>query len=381
MRWLALCALLCTSIAGQEPEQPSLDDAIAAARRAAQGKDRVAAVQGWETAWRSAAVAAPDDPRRYEILKQLSGLAATDKKWDKAEEWLQLAIHWRESTQPQPDPKVREDLTLLAYYCKARGDLERGVFLLQRVLSMTVQAGGFEHLEVADLLSRIADFEVGRKELPRAEGVLRNALDIRRKKLGEDHVSLSADLEKLGSVCNQQRKYAEAETAFEKALALKERAMSQEIDLVNALDGLAYAQFGLREYAGAETNYQRIVSIWTTTAGQTHPMVAASLDKLVVFYRQQERQEEAKLAWKRAAAVRAHNLAESLAREAGEQLGLGNAAESTALYQRAQQVLDPAEPLHAELRKAVDAQLAEIRAASRKPPLKPVLKAPGKKSD
>jgi tetratricopeptide (TPR) repeat protein len=381
MSWLALCAVLWLSVSAQEPAPPPLDEAIAAAREALKGKDRAAAVQSWETAWLAAATTPPDDPRRYEILKQLCGLAASDRRWDKAEEWLQRAIHWRETTQPQPDPKLREDLTLLAYYCKARGELERGVFLLQRTLSMTVQAGGFEHLEVADLLSRIADFEVSRKELPRAEGVLRNALDIRRKKLGEDHVSLAVDLEKLGAVCNQQRKYAEAEAAFEKALGLKERAISQEIDLVNALDGLAYAQFGLREYAGAESNYQRIVSIWAAAAGQTHPMVAASLDKLVVFYRKQERHSEAKSAWKRAVAVRAHNLAESLAREAGERLAQGNIAESSALYQRARQALDPAEPLHAALRQSVDAQLAEIPAASRKAPMKPAAKAPGKKSD
>jgi tetratricopeptide (TPR) repeat protein len=220
----------------------------------------------------------------------------------------------------------------------------------------------------------MADFETARKEWPRAEGVLRNALRIREKKLGEEHASLVVDLEKLGGVCNQQRRYAEAEAAFQKALRLRERAMSQEIDLVNALDGLAYAQFGQSKFEEAEPNYKRLVGIWAATAGPTHPMVAASLDKLVVFYRKQEKEEAARQAWKTATSIRAHNLAEAVAREAGEQVGLGHHAEAVSLYRQAQSLLDPADSLHAELRLAVDKQLSEVRAFLKKP-------APKKKSD
>jgi tetratricopeptide (TPR) repeat protein len=374
MRWLI--GLVALVLAGQEPAPapPSLEEAIQAAKAAAAGRDRAKTVGLWETAWKVAEAGPREDPRRYEILKQLTGLAAADKNYEQAEAWLQLAIHARETTQPQPDAKAREDLTLLAYFCKARDDVERGMAVLQRVLSMVVREGGFEQVEVADLLSRMADFETARKEWARAEGVLRNALRIREKKLGEEHASQVLDLEKLGGVCNQQRRYAEAEAAFQKAVRLRERAMSQEIDLVNALDGLAYAQFGLSKFEDAEPNYKRIVGIWAATASPTHPMVAASLDKLVVFYRKQEKEEAARQAWKTATSIRAHNLAEAVAREAGEQVGLGHHAEAVALYRQAQALLDPADSLHAELRLAVDKQLSEVRAFLKKP-------APKKKSD
>jgi tetratricopeptide (TPR) repeat protein len=368
--------LLLALAVGQEPPlpPPGLNTLLAAARQASVREDRGKAIELWEAAWKQAEAGDPADPRRYEILKQLAGLLASEKRYDQAETWLQLALHWRESTQPQPDGKLREDFVLLAYFCKARGDFDRGVAVLQRVLSMLVKQGGFEQPEVADLLSRIADFESARKEWARAEGVLRNALRIREKAFGEDHGSLVADLEKLGSVCNQQRRYAEAEVAFQRAVRLRERAMPQEIDLVNAIDGLAYAQFGQSRFEQAEPNYKRLVAIWSSTAGVTHPMVAATLDKLVVFYRKQGREEDARQAWKTAASVRAHNLAESVAREAGERLAAGQTLEATALYRRAKDLLSPEDSLHAELRRAVEQQMAEIRAATRKP-------APKKKSD
>lgn len=373
---LAPVAILAALLAAaQAPEPPTADTraaeleaAITAAKTLSSKSNAAATLAAWEDAWKLADAGPPGDYNRYVVLKQLTGLAVSMKKYDDAEKWLQLALHYRETQVPQPESQHREDTLLLAYLCKARDDFERGIFILQRVMSLTVKEYGFESTEVADLLTRMADFEAARKEFARAEGVLRTAIDIRRKKLGEEHWSLVPDLEKLGSVLNQQRKYDQAEVSFSRALTLRERSMSQEIDLVNALDGLAYAQFGQSKFVDAEPNYHRMAAIWTSTAGATHPMVAATLDKLVVFYRKQNREEDARAAWKAACVIRAHNLAEGVAREAGEQLVRNEIDEAVVLYRRAAALLDAAEPLHAELRAAINGQLTEIRALTRKSP-------------
>lgn len=337
---------------------PSLDDLVAEARKA---PSREAAGAAWQAAWEQAQRLPAADERRYLILKELTGLAIGAKAHDEAENWLLQALHWVETTQGMTDLRFAQDQILLAYLCKARDQFDRGLSILQRAMANAAKQYGFESLEVADILSRMADFEVARKEFARAEGVLWNSIRIREKIAGPEHFTLAPELEKLGSVLNVERKYDQAQPVFARGLVLRERMMGPEVELVNLLDGLAYAQFGLRKYEDSERNYRRIAAIWTAAMGPSHPMVAATLDKLVVLYRHQKLEAQAREAYGQAVAIRAQNLAESYAREAGERLARGRQPEAVALYRAAHALLLPNEPLHAKLLEAVNGQLKSLR--------------------
>lgn len=376
---LALLALLAP--AAQDSPPPALDDLILKARRFDENRDRASARDAWDLAWAEAQTAPFEDPRRYEILKRLVSAETALQRHAEAEEHLQLALHWVEKNSGPEDRRFLDDLTLLAYLCKARNDHTRGITILNRVLSLTVRKHTFESIEVAEVLSRMADFELARKELPRAEGVLWTAVSTRRKKLGEEHPSLIPDLEKLGGVLNMNRKYADAETAFLSAIGLRESALCPEIDLVNALDGLAYAQFGQQKFEAAERSYKRLLAAWVATATPLHPMVAATLDKMVVFYRKWGRAGEAASAWKSAVAIRSHALSETLSREAGERIASGDTREALRLYKQARSLLDPADPLHAELARNLDRALLDAGAPSGRQTRKASAKTPPKKSE
>jgi tetratricopeptide (TPR) repeat protein len=204
------------------------------------------------------------------------------------------------------------------------------------------------------------------KEPEQAATTLEQALDIRGKLLGRDHLGLLPELDRLAPIRIALREYEKAETVYRRALVLRELALGpSDPDLISTLDGLAYASFGQKKYDQAEVFYKRLLDLWIASAGTVHPMVALTLDKMVTFYREQKRFEDAAVLEDRALGLRAHFLANGLAREAGEQLKLGDLKAALNLYRRALEPLDSARPEHAKLRQQIEDQLAKLS-----PPLK-----------
>ena len=87
-------------------------------------------------------------------------------------------------------------------------------------------------------------------------------------------------------------------------------------------------------------------------------MVALTLDKIAVFYREQERFDEARSAGERAIAVRERFLADSLMRKADAQVSRGNRKEAAPLYSRAIAILDAHRAEHESAIKNIEKRIA-----------------------
>lgn len=171
------------------------------------------------------------------------------------------------------------------------------------------------------------------------------------------------------------RAYDKAEEAFRHALVIRESLYGKmHADLIATVDGLAYAFFGERKFDEAEPVYQRLVGLWGASVGAEHPMVAIALDKAAIFYSEQKKYDQAKEASGRATAIRAHFLGNGLAEQAAEQMSEGNKDAAVALYRRALTVLDPPNPIYAEMRGQIEDLLNTIapmpsKALTRKTPV------------
>jgi tetratricopeptide (TPR) repeat protein len=345
------------------PEVPAVVEAIKAGNAAWTAGDKEGALASWLNANTIAAGLPAEDLRRYEILKLLAGAQAALKKWEDAEASLQLAINWRETAISREDPKIADDLTQLAVICGAKGDPERGLTILQRVLGMKAAPRGsnFVTHPVADVFHRMADLRVMTKDFDRAAADVATAVTIREQLLGAEHPGLAVELEKQGGILNMARSYEHAERVFRRALLLRDRSAGKEEDSINALDGLGYACFGQKKYEPAEANWIRMLGVWKRTAGAEHPMVALTLDKLTVLYRDQKKLAEAQAAADEAMAVRAHFLASGMNREAGNQYMLGNRKEAERLWREARKTIGAAVCADCdELREDLNKKLAEL---------------------
>ena len=302
-------------------------------------------------AWDIAQALRPEDPSRYDVLKKLVSVRAAAGEFADANDYLQIAIHWRETTLGPNDPKIADDLLESVSLLRGLKDYGHALTVMSQVMAMHMKENQFQSAVVADDFSRFAQIQMEYQKPEDAAGSLHTALSIRTQLAGPLDPTLIYDLDRLGAVFITLRQYDKAEEAYRHALVIRESIYGKEnADLISTVDGLAYACFGQKKYEVAEPIYQRLVALWIKSVGPEHPVVAITLDKVATFYADQKKFDQARDASDRANAIRAHFLATGLTQQATEQLGEGNKPDALALYQRALRVMDPPNPIYDQLR-------------------------------
>lgn len=337
-----------------------VDALLKTAHEAYRKADYAGARKPYEEAWAAAGELPPSDPKRYEILKELAGVTSAAGDQDAAENYLQLAINWRENTVGREDPLIAGDLIELATVCARRKDFDRSIAILQRVISMHIKAkGSFENSDVADDYSRIALVRLAQNKPEDSIQPLLTAIGIREKVVGADSPALLPDLDRLGSAQITARVYSDAETTFRRALVIRERIEgSQSPDLLTTLDGLAYSLFGEKQYDEAEKFYKRLLDQWLLIGNL--PMIADTDEKIAVFYREQKKWDQGTEAAANAIALRALVAAAGLSTEATAWIVHGDKAHAIELYKKALTMLDPNRKDHDGLRGQIEHVLGEL---------------------
>lgn len=365
---LSICCSLCL-LAQDKPADPQslLNDAKASYMHGDYAAAHTALGEAWKLAQEQLA---EDSPVRYDLLKRLALVNAATGNFSDADMYLQLAIWWREKVNGAADPKIADDLTQEAAYCRATKEFDRGLAMLKRAMEMhRAAASGVDNVAVADDYSRIAEIDIDWRRPAEAVTALNMAIAIRSRLTGPLDPTVVPDLDRLGPVYISLTDYTSAEWIFRQALLIRESIYgNKNPDLIATVDGLAYSLFGQKRYDDAEPLYRRLLDLWVASVGEKHAMVAMALDKIAVFYNEQKKLPQAKEASDRANAIRAYVLAMGLATEAA-QVQPANPDNARDLYRRALRALEPPNPiyddLHAEL-----AALLETLKPSRKPPAK-----------
>jgi tetratricopeptide (TPR) repeat protein len=390
---IVLLAAACCLAQDDKPVQPVLEEkpapTIPDLEKTAQGlymhADYEGARQLLLQAWDLAQQLPKDDPQRYDVLKRLATVRAAAGEYADADNFLQLAISWREQNLGPDDPKLADDVLLSVGYARGQKDYERALLIMRRRVlwlhtGAKIKAGAspdeaMNTIAVADDYSRIAQIQMELKKPEDAVGSLNTALEIRTKLLGPLDPSLVYDLDRLAGVQITLRQYDKAEETYRHALVVRETLYGKvHADLLGTLDGLAYSLFGQKKYDEAEPVYQRLLDLWIASMGtDKNAMVAATLDKMAVFYGDQKKWEQSRAAETRANAIRAYLLAEGLSVEASQRIDEGVMAEAIPIYKRAIKILDPPNVVYDEERASLENMQKELekvinKPASRTPP-------------
>lgn len=356
--------LLAAALAAQEPDI----DALRKSAQASYAKgDYPTARQALEQAWEQVQQADPKEPKRYEILKQLSSVLSAAGDYAAAQNYVELAINWRETAISRDDPKLADEWIELATLCQRQKDFPRALALLQRAQSSHIRDAGAESLPVADDFSRMALVYSDDRKPGLAAEPLERAIQIRETVLGAEHPAILAELDRLGAILITTRDYPRAEETYRRALVIRQRLVGpNDAGLIQSVEGLAYALFGQKKYAEAEPFYKRLLTLWVLSTGDpTHPMVALTLDKVAVFYRAQDRWPDGTDAAEKAGALRRLFLSSGLAQEATLREAHGDQKDAVRLYRQALTVLDESRPEHVALRQEIEKNLKELGVDSR----------------
>jgi tetratricopeptide (TPR) repeat protein len=132
---------------------------------------------------------------------------------------------------------VDDELGVLEY---GRGNLVEAERLMRRSLEYKRRKFG-RHALVAGELSNLGALLEDLKRPSDAEAAYREAIDIGREKLGEDHDVVTATMNNLGLLLGNRRQYAEAAVWLRRALAADERKLGPDNPAVGT-DALNLAQ-------------------------------------------------------------------------------------------------------------------------------------------
>ena len=363
--------LFAGALAAQEPD---FDAMMKSAGESYSKGDYPAARQTLEQAWEQVQQTDPKNPKRYDILKQLSGVVSAAGDYAAAQNYVELAINWRETVISRDDPKLADEWIELATLCQRQKDFARSLALLQRAEAAHIRDNGAESLLVADDFSRMALVYSDDHKPALAAEPLERAIKIRETVLGAEHPAILAELDRLGAIWINLREYPKAEATYRRALVIRQRLLGpNDAALIQCVEGLAYALFGQKKYEEAEPFYKRLLTLWVLSTGDpTHPMVALTLDKVAVFYRAQDRWPDGTDAADKANALRGLFLASGLGQEATLREAHGEKKDAIRLYHQALSVLDESRPEHTALRQEIEKNLKElgVEVKPRKAPLK-----------
>jgi tetratricopeptide (TPR) repeat protein len=166
-----------------------------------------------------------------------------------------------------------------------------------------------------------------------AAGLFERALAIREKALGANHPDVGQTLNNLALVYWKQGKYSEAEGLYKRALAILEKALgANHLDVAWTLNDLALVYRAEGRYEEAEALFKRALTIREKTLGASHTQVGKTLNNLGLVYRDQGRYVEAEEFLKRALTIKERALGTSHPDVASTLTNLANVYQDQARY-------------------------------------------------
>jgi tetratricopeptide (TPR) repeat protein len=324
----------------------------------AQG-DYDAARRSFEKALQSTQQLPADSPVRYDVLKRLTSTCAAAGKFADAQRYLQQAINGPN------DAKLADDLLLSVNLDMRTKEFGRALATAQRVQAMHVETYTSESLPVADDLLRIGEIYLAQGKPIEAMRPLQVARATRTMVTGSLDPGLLPVLDQLNQAFGAITGHGD-EAVYRQALVIRETLYGENSsELISTIEGLADL-YATERMVGAEPMYLRLLALWESAVGKDHPMVAVTLDKLVVFYVKEGEPEKAREALARSVAIRAHFLAVGLSLQAQDAASEKHQERAKALYNRALAALGPSGPANEEMIAEIRKALGEIQSPTAK---------------
>jgi tetratricopeptide (TPR) repeat protein len=185
-------------------------------------------------------------------------------------------------------------LNRIGYFLQQLGRYGEAEPLFQDALTMRKRLLGDEHLDVALSLNNLALLYDNQGRYGEAEPLFQDALTMTKRLLGDEHLYVARSLNNLASLYDKQGRYGEAEPLHQDALAMRKRLLGNEHpDVASSLNNLALLYYNQGRYGEAEPLFQDALAMYQRLLGQAHPDVAASLLNLGALRHNQGRYSEA----------------------------------------------------------------------------------------
>ena len=199
-------------------------------------------------------------------LTLLAYLYKRQDQYAQAEPLYREALRIQEKMLSQHDPDVADSNSELGDIYFELDRYDEALKHYQRALSI------YDHhkqddLEVVHILHMLAAIYNIQSQYTQSEPLLERAIKLHKAILGPNHQKVSISLTRLADLYKRQKRYEQALPLYQEALRIREKTIPpNELSLFESLTDLAdiYSdQEGQESYAQAETFYQRALALLT----------------------------------------------------------------------------------------------------------------------
>jgi len=184
------------------------------------------------------------------------------------------------------------------------GKYAAAIPLAQQALAIREKAVGPNHLDVGILLNNLALLFVNQGRYAEAEPLYKRSLAIQEKTLGPNNIGVATLLNNFAFLYFNLGRYAEAEPLYKRSLAIREKVFGSTNAVVGtSLSSLAQLYDKQGHYSEAELLFKRAQAIYLKTVGPENSLFAASLNSLGELYREQGRYADSEMLYKRSLAI------------------------------------------------------------------------------
>ncbi|MBI4853195.1 MAG: tetratricopeptide repeat protein, partial [Acidobacteria bacterium] len=142
-----------------------------------------------------------------------------------------------------------------------------------------------ELLAKATAIFGLGDFYTDKGDYSKAEPLLIQALEIRKKALGENHPSTTSSMNNLASLYNDKGDYSKAEPLLIEALRIHKKALGENHpSTATSMSNLAFLYYRKGDYSKAEPLLIQALEIRKKALGENHPDTATSINNLALLY-------------------------------------------------------------------------------------------------
>jgi tetratricopeptide (TPR) repeat protein len=178
--------------------------------------------------------------------------------------WVDLSVGGPAIAQ---EPDISAIMQLMV-----RGDHAAALLEAQKLEATAKAQFGISHSSYAYALNTLATVYVALEKYDEAESLYQRAMAIRAKVLGEDHPDVAHTLTNLSLVYSLQRRFAEAEMVLRRALDIQEKALGgNDATVAMTLGLLASACLGQGKAQEADALHARAMSVIGNAMGRRQP--------------------------------------------------------------------------------------------------------------
>jgi tetratricopeptide (TPR) repeat protein len=213
-----------------------------------------------------------------------------------AHEWLipigeALTEHIDFSDYPLGKALLLDKLFFVYYFL---GNYSKALPHAVEAVRIRKKVQGEEHIDYLYSLYNLALLHCHLRNYAKALPLYLEAVEKQKRILGEEHENYLLSLNNLASLHKAMGDYAEALSLYQEAIEKRKRILGEEHeDYLSSLNNLAALYDDMGDYAEALPLYQEALAKQGKVLGKQHPYYATSLYNLGVWHYRQGRQAEA----------------------------------------------------------------------------------------